>query len=110
MDITETLQPKNRKQWRKWLSNNHNKKKEIWLVYYRKSTQKPRIEYNDAVEEALCFGWIDGIEKSLDEERFAQRFTPRRPKSNWSESNIQRMKKLIKSGEMTEAGMAVYKK
>jgi uncharacterized protein YdeI (YjbR/CyaY-like superfamily) len=95
MQITKTFYAKNRKEWRKWLEKNHGKETEIWLIYYRKSTGKPRISYNDAVEEALCFGWIDSIEKGLDEERFAQRFTPRKPKSNWSALNIERMKILF---------------
>lgn len=109
MDIGKTVYLTNRDDWRKWLKEHHTKEKEIWLIYYKKSTGKPTIEYNDAVEEALCFGWIDGIEKGIDEERFAGRFTPRRPKSNWSDSNKERMKKLIKTGEMTKAGLAVFK-
>ncbi|MBI4097898.1 MAG: hypothetical protein HY426_02555 [Candidatus Levybacteria bacterium] len=83
----KTLYVRNRKQWRTWLEKNHDKEKEIWLVYYKKSSGKPSISYNDAVEEALCFGWIDSIEKSLDSDRFAGRYTPRKPKSNWSLSN-----------------------
>ena len=86
------------------MEKNHDKKTEIWLVYYRKSTGKPSISYNDAVEEALCFGWIDSQEKGLDFERFAGRFTPRKPKSNWSPSNRERAKRLIASKQMTEAG------
>jgi len=109
MKIGKTLYVTNRADWRKWLKKNHKKEPEIWLIYFRKSTGKPRIEYSDAVEEALCYGWIDSIEKRIDEERLAQRFTPRRPNSNWSESNKERMKKLIKNGKMTPAGLAVFK-
>lgn len=106
MNITKTLYVKDRDQWRKWLFENHDKEKEIWLVFYRKDSGKPRISYNDAVEEALCFGWIDSIEKGTDHERFAQRFTPRKPKSQWSETNKERVKRLIKDGKMTKAGFA----
>ncbi len=97
----------NRNEWRKWLKENHDKEKEIWLVYYRKSSGKPTASYNEAVEEALCYGWIDSIEKSLDNERFAGRFTPRKPKSNWSESNRTRAHRLIASKQMTDAGRKV---
>ena len=72
----------NRKDWRLWLSENHHKEKEIWLVYYKKHTGKARVPYNGAVEEALCFGWIDSIVKTIDDERYMQKFTPRKDKSN----------------------------
>jgi uncharacterized protein YdeI (YjbR/CyaY-like superfamily) len=85
-----------RKEWRKWLRENYKTEKEIWLIYYKKATGKPRIEYNDAVEEALCFGWIDSIIKSLDKDRSAQRFSPRKPKSKYSPANKERLRKLLK--------------
>ncbi len=100
----KTLYVRNRKQWRAWLQKNHDKEKEIWLIYYKKSSGKPSISYNDAVEEALCLGWIDSIEKGLDAERFAGRYTPRKPKSNWSLSNRERARRLIASGLMTSSG------
>ncbi len=106
MQITKTLYVTNRREWRKWLRKNHAVEREIWLVYPRKDSGKPRIPYADAVEEALCFGWIDGIAKTLDDEASAQRFTPRRPKSNWSELNKERARRLIESGKMTGAGLA----
>ncbi len=106
----KTFYAKDRKVWRDWLFKNHDKEKEIWLVYYRKSTGKPTISYNDSVEEALCFGWIDSIEKGLDSERFMWRFTPRKPKSNWSESNRARAKRLIEENLMTDAGRKVLPK
>lgn len=106
MQITKTLYVVNRREWRKWLSKNHVTESEIWLVYYRKNSGKPRIPYDDAVEEALCFGWIDGIEKTVDEVSSAQRFTPRKAKSNWSELNKERARRLIENGRMTEAGFA----
>ncbi len=107
MQITETLYLTNRDEWRKWLSENHATKQEIWLISYSKNSDKPSILYLQAVEEALCFGWIDGIAKKIDAERSAQRFTPRRPKSNWTELNKERAKRLIQSGKMTEAGFKV---
>lgn len=106
MEITDTLYIANRREWRKWLGKNHATAPEIWLVSYRKDSGKPRIAYADAVEEALCFGWIDGIAKKIDGESSAQRFTPRRPKSNWSELNKERARRLIADGKMTAAGLA----
>lgn len=95
----------NRNDWRKWLQKNHKKEKVIWLVYYKKNTGKQRIPYNDAVEEALCFGWIDSIIKKIDGEKYCQKFTPRNDKSIWSESNKKRVAKMIKLGKMTGVGM-----
>jgi uncharacterized protein YdeI (YjbR/CyaY-like superfamily) len=106
MEITKTLYVKNRNQWRAWLQKHHEKEKEIWLVYYKVNSSKPRIPYNDAVEESLCFGWIDSIVKKIDDEKFCQRFTPRKNGSNWSETNKERVRRLIKQGKMTPAGMA----
>jgi uncharacterized protein YdeI (YjbR/CyaY-like superfamily) len=95
MEITKTLHVTNPKDWRDWLKKNYKTEKEIWLVYFKKGTGKPRIEYNDAVEEALCFGWIDSIVKSLDEERTVQRFSPRKPKTKYSQANIERLRSLV---------------
>jgi uncharacterized protein YdeI (YjbR/CyaY-like superfamily) len=96
MKITKTLHVTNRKDWRKWLREHYKTEKDIWLVYYKKETGKPRISYNDAVEEALCFGWIDSTFKTLDEKRTAQRFSPRKPKSKYSPANKERLRKLVK--------------
>jgi uncharacterized protein YdeI (YjbR/CyaY-like superfamily) len=96
MEITKTLSVTHRKDWRKWLRAHYKTEKEIWLVYYKKETGKPRILYNDAVEEALCFGWIDSILKSLDKERTVQRFSPRKPNSAYSPANKERLRKLLK--------------
>lgn len=104
MEITETLYVKTRAEWRQWLATHHATKREIWLVYYKQSSGKPRIAYNDAVEVALCFGWIDSTQKSLDAERSAQKFSPRKPKSNWSELNKERARQLVANGDMTDAG------
>src|SRR5687767_14613671 len=106
MEIGETLYVTNREDFRKWLAENHQTKKEIWLIQYKKAAKKPSINYVDAVEEALCFGWIDGTQKSMDAERYALRFSPRRPKSNWTETNKERARRLISEGKMSEAGFA----
>jgi len=98
-----------RMEWRKWLEENHSTCEEVWLRYYKKPSGKPRIPYNDAVEEALCFGWIDGKIKRINEDYYIQRFTPRRPGSRWSKYNIDRVNKLIKSGQMLPAGLKAYK-
>lgn len=94
-----------RKEWRKWLKKNHDREKLIWLVYYKKHTGKPRIPYDDAVEEALCYGWIDSTVKRIDDEIFIQKFTPRNKKSVWSELNKKRVEKMIKLGKMAKPGM-----
>lgn len=101
----ETLFCKNRDEWRKWLEKNHQSEKEIWLIYYKKHTKKPTVKYNEAVEEALCFGWIDSTVKRIDDETYMQKYTPRKAKSVWSLVNKNRVKKLIKEGKMTKAGM-----
>jgi len=95
-----------RDQWRQWLSQHHATQTAIWLVFYRKEAGKPTIEYEAAVEEALCFGWIDGILRKLDEAQYARKFTPRRDDSGWSALNKTRAEKMIGEGKMTEAGLA----
>ena len=102
------LYVKYRAEWRTWLEKRHSKCDEVWLVYYKKSSGKPRIAYEDAVEEALCFGWIDGKIRKIDEACYEQRFTPRRPRSFWNRSNIQRAERLIELGKMTPAGPTVF--
>lgn len=105
MKITKTLYVHRVRGWRKWLRTNHRSAREIWLVYYRKHSGKPRIAYNDAVDEAICFGWIDSTVKSLDQARFCQRFSPRRKGSPCSELNKHRAIRLIKEKRMTAAGL-----
>lgn len=78
----------------------------MWLIYYKQNAVDTRLSYNDAVEEALCFGWIDSIVRKLDEERYVQLFTPRKPKSTWSKSNKIRIDRLVAAGLMTDAGLA----
>jgi uncharacterized protein YdeI (YjbR/CyaY-like superfamily) len=106
LQITITFYAPDRKAWRKWLSQNHDKATEIWLVYYNKASGKASIPYSDAVEEALCFGWIDSTIKKLEADSTAQRFTPRKAKSPWSELNKERARKMIAAGLMTPAGEA----
>lgn len=98
---------KNRTEWREWLDKHHATESEIWLVYYKKHCGKESIQYEEAVEEALCYGWIDSKVKRIDSERYMQKYTPRQDKSNWSKSNKRRVKRLIKEGRMTQAGIAV---
>jgi len=105
VEIKNTLYITNRKDWRKWLVKNHKKQKEVWLIYYRKSSGKPRISYDEAVLEALCYGWIDSIVKRIDDEAFAQRFSPRRPNSVFSQMNKERVRELIKDKKMTRVGL-----
>ena len=105
MKLGKTLYVTNRNDWRSWLAKNYDKEKEIWLIYYRKLSGKQRIPYNDAVEEALCYGWIDSNLKGIDEEKFAQRFTPRKPKSKLSEMNKERVLRLIEQDKMTSIGL-----
>jgi len=105
MEIRNTLYVTNRKDWRKWLVKNHKNQKEVWLIYYRKETKKHRILYDDAVLEALCYGWIDSTIKKIDRERFAQRFSPRKPKSGLSQMNKERIRELIKEKKITKWGL-----
>ncbi|HEV7891769.1 MAG TPA: YdeI/OmpD-associated family protein [Pyrinomonadaceae bacterium] len=101
----KTLYVQDRVAWRAWLEEHHATEREVWLVYYKKHTGRPRVPYDDAVEEALCFGWIDSIVRRVDDDSYLQKFTPRRDKSNWCESNVRRARKLITEGRMTKAGL-----
>ena len=94
---------KDRTDWRNWLEANHATSPGVWLVYYKKHTDQPSIAYADAVEEALCFGWVDSRPNVLDDERYKQLFSPRKPKSPWSKLNKQRVEKLTQEGLMTKA-------
>ena len=106
MGLHQTLYVTSREEWRAWLTKHYESETEVWLIFYKKHTGRPRIPYDHAVEEALCFGWIDSIVKRMDDEKFAQRFTPRRDGSRWSALNERRVRKLIREGRMTEAGLA----
>ncbi len=102
--LSKVVEPTSRAQWRKWLARHHASEKEIWLL---SDVDAPAVTYLDAVEEALCFGWIDSVGKRLSETLRGQRFSPRRPKGNWTELNKARVRRLISLGLMTEAGRAV---
>jgi uncharacterized protein YdeI (YjbR/CyaY-like superfamily) len=106
MEIGETLYVTTGEQFRSWLEENHAFKAEIWLVQYKKATGMPSLDYVEAVEEAICFGWIDSLEKSMDAQRYATRFSPRRLRSNWTETNKARARDMIAAGKMTKAGFA----
>jgi uncharacterized protein YdeI (YjbR/CyaY-like superfamily) len=99
-----------RAKWRNWLAKNHDKVKDgIWLVYYKKHTEKLTLDYGESVEEALCFGWIDSLIRKIDEDRYCRKFTPRTDDSNWSPANKKRVEKLIKEDLMTPIGLAKVK-
>ena len=98
--------PKSRAEWRKWLEKNHTRTEGIWLVSYKKATGKPRFDFDEAVEEALCFGWIDSKGGKVDDERSMVWFTPRKKGTGWSKINKERVEKLIKAGLMSAAGLA----
>lgn len=100
------LQVKNSVEWRKWLSLNHNKVDGVWLVFLKGKEKMNSLDYEKAVEDALCYGWIDSIIKKLDEEKYVRKFTPRKDKSRWSDLNKSRVKKLIKEKKMTPVGLA----
>ena len=101
----KTFYAKDRKAWRRWLEKNHKKENSIWLIIYKKSSQTKSVYYNEAVEEALCFGWIDSKPNKRNEDSFYQFFAKRNPKSNWSLINKNKVEKLIKVGLMTDAGL-----
>jgi uncharacterized protein YdeI (YjbR/CyaY-like superfamily) len=103
------VQPKSRAAWRAWLDKHHAASQGVWLVYAKKHTGLPTVSYEDAVLEALCFGWIDSLMKSIDDRFHMQVFTPRKPKSAWSASNKARLAKLMKAGLMAPAGLAAVK-
>lgn len=106
MNIGETIEPHNQDDFARWLAEHGRSKKEIWVAIYKKASGKQTVTYPRLVETALRFGWIDGLAKSIDAERYAQRFSPRRKNSNWTETNKAIARRLIAEGRMTEAGMA----
>lgn len=105
IDERERLPFASRAAWRRWLRSNHASASGVWLQFYKKNAARPSVTYADAVEEALCFGWIDSLVKSLDEQSYVQLFTPRKHKSAWSRSNKERVERLIAAGLMTAAGL-----
>lgn len=107
VDIGETFFASDRAAWRAWLRERHAEAPEIWLLLHKKHVSEPCVSYDEAVEEALCWGWIDGLTKRRDERSYTVRFTPRKPGSVWSESNVARVERMIAEGRMTPAGMAL---
>ena len=108
-DPAPLLEVVKRSEWRAWLRRNHKTAKEVWLVYLKKHTDQPRLAYNDAVEEALAFGWIDSTAKKVDEDRYAQRFTPRKPDSSYSEANLARLRAMAAKGRIIPEVLAKVK-
>ncbi len=106
MEIDNPLYCAGQPEWHKWLEQNHAKEKAVWLLRYKKDSATPSVTYTEALEEALCFGWIDGKVKGIDKEKSAIRFSPRKPKSLWSKTNKDKAEKLIQEGRMTPAGLA----
>jgi uncharacterized protein YdeI (YjbR/CyaY-like superfamily) len=102
-----TLEISSKKDWHNWLKKNYNKEKKIWLIFYKNEKNKP-CSYEDALEEALCYGWIDSLIKRIDEIKYVRLFTPRTNNNKWSPSNIKRMKILIDSGKMTKIGLEKF--
>lgn len=105
----KTVYCKNRDEWRAWLEQNHAIEKDIWLIYYKKHTKKETIFYSEAVDEALCFGWIDSTAKTIDDETYMQRYSPRKAKSVWSLVNKNKVKRLFEEKKMTQAGILTVK-
>ena len=106
MTEVETLNVNTREAWRAWLARHHASASEVWLRYAKRHTGEARVEYDAAVEEALCFGWIDGLVRTVDDRYYAQRFTPRRAGSKWSAINRRRFARLVREGRVTKAGLA----
>jgi uncharacterized protein YdeI (YjbR/CyaY-like superfamily) len=101
----KTLDVRSRKRWRKWLEKNHAAETEIWLVFYKQHTGEKSIDLGDAMDEALCFGWVDSLVKRLDDDRYARKFTPRKPDSRWSTINRRRYAELKSHGLLAPAGL-----
>ncbi len=106
MKITQIFEAADRESWRRWLEEHGSTQAEVWLVYYKAGSGKTAISYQDSLEEALCFGWVDSLIQKIDEEKYARKFTPRRAGSKWSELNKHLVARLIQEGRMTEAGLA----
>tara|TARA_R110002020_G_scaffold312439_3_gene527904 strand:+ start:3699 stop:4280 length:582 start_codon:yes stop_codon:yes gene_type:complete len=102
---TETFYPLSQTDWRKWLIENHISKQSVWLIFYKKDSNKPTLLWSEAVDEALCFGWIDSKKKSIDSEKYCQLFSKRKPKSTWSKINKEKVDYLTEQGLMRKAGL-----
>ena len=97
---------KDRNAWRRWLARNHAKSRGVWLVYYKRGSGRPTVSYAEAVEECLCYGWIDSVINAIDADRYMQLMTPRKPKSAWSKVNKGRIERMVAEDRMTPAGLA----
>ena len=106
MKITQSFTPTDLADWRDWLAKHHDLEQEVWLVYFKPLSGKSNIDYESSVEEALCFGWIDSLIQKIDDEKYARKFNPRRPGSQWSETNKRRVPKVIREKRMTKAGLS----
>lgn len=104
MSELEEYCPRDKKDWRNWLELNHNKKEAVWLIFYKKKTPNYNLSWSESVDEALCFGWIDSVKKTIDNEKYKQYFSKRKTKSNWSKINKDKVKTLIEQGLMKEEG------
>jgi len=100
------LEVRDRQQWRKWLDRNHSSSPGVWLVFHKNHTGKKSVPYEDSLHEALCFGWVDSLIKRLDDDRYARKFTPRKPDSKWSDINRKHWAELKKAGLLAPAGRA----
>ncbi len=107
MKLSNTFYARDLAEWRAWLEHNHDSVREVWLIYYKAHTGQPCIDYEDSLQEALCYGWIDSLIQRIDDQTYARKFTPRTNTARWSESNKKRVAALIRAGRMTPAGMAV---
>lgn len=108
MKLNPLVECRNRTHWRQWLQREHARMQEVWLVFYKKHTGEQSISYREALEEALCFGWINGLKRRIDDARYAHRFTPRKVRSKWSPRNIELARRLIDQGLMTPAGLETF--
>lgn len=106
----KSICPQSTTEWRNWLEENHKTEEGVWLIYYKKSTQKPTLSWSEAVDEALCFGWIDSVKKPIDTEKFMQFFSKRKANSMWSKINKDKVKQLTKEQKMTKAGFEIIEK
>ncbi|MBT8191064.1 MAG: hypothetical protein HKN67_05095 [Saprospiraceae bacterium] len=104
MKKVEEFCPDGLKDWRSWLKRNHNEKEAVWLIFYKKKSPKHNLSWSESVDQALCFGWIDSVKRSIDDEKFKQYFSKRKAKSTWSKINKDKVKTLIEQGLMEEAG------
>ena len=102
----KTFDAVTRGRWRSWLARHHDSESEVWLIFHKRHTGKPTIAYKDALDEALCYGWIDSLIKRIDEDRYARKFTPRKAESNWSSINIKRYQELKDAGRLKAPGLA----